>query len=147
MVDYFQNPAYLAWAERELGVNFTFAECRWLTSLDSDGNVLGVVVFSRFTEGNCELTVVGRDKAFITKGFALAVARFVFVQCDCRRVTAIIAVGNELSLSLAQRLGFQEEGTLRSWFRDGDAKILGLLREDCKWLRILNGRPHSAAHP
>lgn len=75
----------------------------------------------------------------------MAVAGYVWLQCQCRRVTAIIAVGNEKSLNLAQRLGFQEEGLLKNWYASGDAKILGLLREDCTWFKVLNGQPFSAA--
>ena len=135
MIDFAQHPAYLAFAERVLGVKYDARAVTWLTSRGQNGSILGVVVFSRFTTGNCEITVAARSSHFITKRFALAVAAYPFIQMDCRRVTAIIAVENEKSLGLAQQLGFRIEGTLKEWFPSGDAKILGLLREDCKWLK------------
>lgn len=143
MVSFIQDLRYLSWLENKLSVRFDPKSAIWLTSLSPSGSIRGVVVFSRFVDDRtCELTVASDDKAgFISREFAFAVAYYVWITCKFERVTAIIAVDNSKSLHLAQRLGFQEEGTLRKWFRGGkDAKILGLLREDCKWLRMLNGQ-------
>lgn len=71
----------------------------------------------------------------MTKRLCLAVCHYLFIQLELRRVTAFIAVENEKSLSLAQRLGFRIEGTARDWYPTGDAHILGLLRNDCSWLK------------
>lgn len=139
MIDFSQNRSHLAYAERVLGVSFSHTPATWLTSLDQQGNILGVAVFSRFTTGNCEITVASSSPRFISKSFALAVAAYPFLQLACRRVTAIIAEDNIRSLKLAQRLGFQVEGTLRDWFPGGNAKILGLLRQDCEWLKDFDG--------
>ena len=135
MIDFSQHPAYLGFAEVVLGVKFDARAVTWLTSIDQSGTILGVVVFSRFTTGNCEVTVAARTPRFLTKRFLLASCAYPFIQMDCRRVTAIVAKGHEKSLSLAQQLGFRVEGTLRDWFPSGDALILGLLRKDCKWLK------------
>lgn len=149
MLDAAQNPRYLLWAEERLGVKFDPRTVSLLTNLDKDGSILGVVVFSRFFDNrHCELTVVSDgSRRFITKAFAIAVAHYLWCQCNFERVTAIIAVENSRSLNLAEQLGFQVEGRLRRWYRSGDAFILGLLREDCKWLKVINGQPLSAAGP
>lgn len=144
MIDFAQHPAYLAFAETLLGVKFDPRTVTWLTSKSQNGSILGVVVFSRFTAGNCEITVAAVSPRFISKSFAFAVATYPFIQMNCRRVTAIIAVENVKSLSLAQQLGFGMEGTLKDWFPTGDAYILGLLRKNCKWLKdYSNGQPTS----
>lgn len=146
-VDFSQNLGALQWAERVLGQRFDSRSACWLTSLSKSGSILGVVIFSRFTTGNCEITVAAKDPRFISKRFALAVASYPFIQLGYRRVTAIIAVDNEKSLSLAQRLGFRIEGTARYWYPNGDAHILGLLREDCKFLpKDENGQPLCTAN-
>lgn len=144
MIDWTQNPVALQYAESLLGVRFDPRAATWLTSCDQSGRILGVVVFSRFTNGNCEITVAARDPRFISKKFGLAVAFYAFGQLECRRVTAIIAVGNEKSLNLAEQLGFRIEGRLREWYSSGDAFILGLLKDDCKWLKGPNGRTSSS---
>lgn len=138
MVSWEQDEKFLLWAEERLAFRYPRSEVTWLTSLSSDGSVRGVVVFSRWSPMGCELTVVGAP-GWITKDFAKAVAGYVWLHADAKRVTAIIAEGNEKSLNLAAQLGFQVEGHLRNWFLTGDAKILGLLRNDCKFLRILSG--------
>lgn len=144
MIDFTQNLHHLQWAEERLGQKFDPRTATWLTSKAQSGTILGVVIFSRFTTGNCEITVASSTPHFITKRFAYAVALYPFVQLGCRRVTAFIAVDNAKSLSLAQQLGFRIEGTVREWFPDSDAYILGLLREDCKWIKDENGQPLSS---
>lgn len=146
MIDYSQDKAHLSWVEARLGIRFDRETAVWLTSLSQTGTILGVVVFSRFTTGNCEITVVADSPRFISKTFAYAVAGYAFMTLGCRRVTAFIAVDNQKSLDLAQRLGFRVEGTARQWFESGDAFLLGILREDCSnWFKDKHGQPLPAA--
>jgi RimJ/RimL family protein N-acetyltransferase len=146
VIDYTQNPAYLAVAERILGQKFDPRTVVTLTSKDQNDNILGVVVFSRFTTGTCEISVAAQSPRFISKTFAYAVAVYPFIQLGYKRVTAIVAVDNSASLNLAQRLGFKMEGRLRDWFPNSDAFILGLLRDDCKWLKDVHGLPFGTSH-
>jgi RimJ/RimL family protein N-acetyltransferase len=139
VIDLTQNPAYLALAERLLGVKYDRRSVVTLTSKDQNGNILGVVVFSRFTTGNCEITAASTSPRFLSKGFVYAAAAYPFIQLQCKRITAIVAVENTASLNLAQRLGFKTEGRLRDWFPTGDAFILGLLLSECKWLKDVHG--------
>jgi RimJ/RimL family protein N-acetyltransferase len=147
VIDWVQRPEALAWAEKRLRVKFDPRTVTWLTSISQTGSILGVVVFSRFTTGNCEVTVVADEPRFLSRTFLYACLFYVFIQMECSRVTAFIAVENAKSLSLAQRLGFRIEGTVRKWFPTGDAHILGLIREDCKWLKDENGQPLPSGNP
>lgn len=140
MIDLAQRPEYLQWANARLGSTMNLHEVRTLTSVDQNGSILGVVVFSRFTPGGCEVTVVG-DKGWLQRRLVLTALAYVFTQCGFRRVTAFVAVENSASLKLAQQLGFRHEGLVRKWFPDSDAYVLGLLPEDCKFLKErTNGR-------
>lgn len=147
MIDFAQRLAYLEWANSRLGTHFDAGTAVTLTSLDQRDKILAVVIFSRFTKSNCEVTLVVGDRAGGTRHLIRACAVYAFVQCALRRVTAFIAVDNEVSLKQAQRLGFGIEGRARDWFPQGDAFILGLLRDDCiaRWLKELHGQPLSAA--
>lgn len=145
MIDFSQNVMALHWAEDILGVSFQHTPAVWLTQHSSAGTILGVVVFSRFTTGNCEITVASKGP-WLSRDLAFAVGHYVFNTQQCRRVTAIIAVENAKSLKLAQRLGFRIEGTLRDWFPTGDAHVLGFLAEDLPKMRILKdfyGQPEA----
>jgi hypothetical protein len=145
MIDWTQRAEYLKWANSRLGTHFDSATATTLTSLAQDGSILCVVIFSRFTRSNCEVTAVG-DRG-ITRSFLKAIFVYAFVQCGLRRMTAFIAVDNEKSLNRAQRLGFRMEGVARDWFPQSDAYLLGLLRDDClkTWLKDFHGQPLSAA--
>jgi RimJ/RimL family protein N-acetyltransferase len=145
MIDFSQNQTCLRWAEKILGVNFSHTPATWLTAINQQGTILGVVIFSRFTTGNCEVTVVLKD-TFLPRLLMLASAAYVFEQLGYRRATAIIAVENERSLKSAQRLGFRIEGRLRDWFPTGDAFILGMLREDFLQ-RTSHGQPGRTSPP
>lgn len=99
-----------------------------------------MVVFSRFTPGACEVSVVG-DKGWLDRRLVLTALAYVFVQLKMRRVTAFVAVDNSASLKLAQQLGFRHEGLVRKWFPDRDAYVLGLLPEECKFYKErINGQ-------
>lgn len=141
MTDFSQRPHYLRWAERVLGVDFTGTPATWLTQLDQRGNILGIVVFSRFTKTGCEVTLVVPEPKLVLRSLYYAGMCYLFTQCDYQRVTAFIAVDNEQSISLAQRLGFRNEGRAREWFPTGDAFIFGLLRSEFKWLKDRHGQP------
>jgi RimJ/RimL family protein N-acetyltransferase len=150
MVLWDQDPAHLRFVERLTGIpqNHPPGTATWLTSADRFGRVLGVAVFSRFSATNCEISVAGENPRFISKTFAQAVAGYVFGQCKLRRVTAIIAEGNEKSLNLARRLGFREEGKLRHWFPSGaNGILLGLLREECdtRFFKDFDGQVQDSA--
>lgn len=143
MIDYAQKLQYLAWAEALLKQKFDPRAAVWLTSLSQSGTILGVVIFSRFTTGNCEITAASASPRFLTKGFLYACIGYAFGQMEMRRVTAFVAVDNRKSLSLALQLGFRPEGVMREWFPSSDAHALGLLRDDCltKWLKDKHGQP------
>lgn len=147
MIDLEQDPLALKWAEQRLGANLSTSPAVWLTCRGQKGTILGVVVFSRFTTVGCEITVVLAEPGKLPKSLALATYAYAFNQLQSKRVTAFIAVDNESSLNLAQRLGFRIEGRARSWFPSGDAFLLGLLREECTWLKDDNGqrKPSPAA--
>lgn len=147
LVDFEQRLEYLDFASRLLGVSFIPSQVSWLTSLDSSGRVLGVAVFSRFNDSakSCEITVASVDPRFLSRRFFKTGLAYVFGQCEIKRVTAFIAVENEKSLNLARQLGFQVEGRARKWFASGDAWMLGLLPDECKWLEAFNGLTGSPA--
>lgn len=141
MIDYSQSRDALDWVAERLGVNFRLTEATWLTARGQHGSILGVAIFSRFAQGNCEVTVVLRD-TFLPRNLLLHSVAYVFGQLKCRRATAFIAVDNAKSLSAAQRLGFRIEGTCKQWFPSGDAHVLGILREDCIYFKDLaDGQP------
>jgi len=99
------------------------------------GKLLGGVVFDLYTGRDIVMSAAFDSPAWCTRKILKRLFSYPFVQLGCRRMTTITTVDNEAALSLDRRLGFVEEGRLRKAFPgDTDAIVLGMLREECKWL-------------
>lgn len=134
MIVWDQRPEFLEFAERILQVKFIPAESTWLTSRSAEGQILGVVVYTRFSKFNCEMSVAAASARFLSKSNLKSFFGYPFHQCQFRRVTAVVEEGNTHSLDFNRRLGFHREGVLRGWFGDQDGIIFGMLKEECPWL-------------
>lgn len=133
-VDFEQKLEYLQFAEQSLKVHFPQASCTWLTSLDEAGSILGVVVYERCTQYNCEMSVAAASPLFLNRRALRVFFRYPFTQLNLRRVTAMVSVQNTHAYQFNRRLGFSVEGCARRWYGDADGILLGMLKEECKWL-------------
>jgi RimJ/RimL family protein N-acetyltransferase len=142
VIDWTQRPGYLAWANERLHAGFKPGEDITLTSLSQEGSILAIVVFSGFTEWNCEVSAVVADAKGFTRRFIRAFLGYAFYQMKLARITAFVAEDNPKSLDLAQRLGFKVEGRARAWTGSKDAFLLGLLHDDAMklWFKDLYGK-------
>lgn len=129
-----QKPEYLEFANKLLNVNFLSKDVTWLASVDDGDNILGVVVYSRFSRKNCEMSVAAASPKFLNKRALKAFFGYPFYQLGCNRVTAVVETTNRHALEFDKRLGFRVEGLLQRWFENSDGIIMGLLKEECKWL-------------
>lgn len=142
MTDWGQRPEYLEFANKVLETSFDPRLVTWLTSLAPDGEVLGVVVYSNRTATGCEMSVASASPKFLTRRFLRDVFAYPFFQLECERVTAISSTGNPRSINLNLRLGFVAEGLMRRAFPDGSGIVFGMLKEECKWVKVHQPRPH-----
>lgn len=133
-IEWGQQLSHLLWAENILQVRFKQSECTWLTSLDDSGKILGVVIYTRFTATNCEMSVAAASPKFLSRRALRAFFGYPFGQMNLCRVTAVVSTDNPHSYQFNRRLGFSVEGQLRKWFGATDGIVMGLLKEECKWL-------------
>lgn len=134
MVSFEQKTEYLDFANAILDTKFTPQDCSWIASLAPDGEVRGVVVYSRFTPWNCEMSVASNTPRFLTRELLHKAFWYPFVQCKLTRVTAVVEEGNYKALRMDLGIGFQHEGRLERWFGDKDGIILKMMANRCKWL-------------
>lgn len=134
MIVWGQELAHLEFAERLLKVKFIPAESSWLASVDANGSLLGVVVYTRFSKYNCEMSVAAASPRFLSKKSLKSFFGYPFLQLGLRRVTAVTEETNHHAQAFLLRLGFTPEGILRDWFETTDGIILGMLKGECKWL-------------
>jgi RimJ/RimL family protein N-acetyltransferase len=133
-VDFSQNPEYLAWACEKLRVRFNPKDVTWLAAVDSNGILAGVVVYSRHSTTNCEMSVVAANPRFLTRRTLRAFFGYPFNQLGYLRVMAVTEHTNRHAADFLQRLGFVLEGYLRKWFGTADGLLMGMLKEECPWL-------------
>ncbi len=103
---------------------------------DAMGNIMGGCVFNNFTHTDVHIHVAGVSPKWLTRRFLGEAFRYVFQHLSCRRCTGLVSVSNDHALDFDRRLGFVHEGTIRKLWNDEDVHVLGMLREECRWLTV-----------
>jgi RimJ/RimL family protein N-acetyltransferase len=97
--------------------------------IEHAGDVVAGVVFNHFTGPDVHATIAGHGW---TKGFLADVGHYVFDQLKCIRITVVTEQPH--IVRIAERLGGEVEGLLRSHFGQGrDGFLVGILKEDWKF--------------
>lgn len=97
------------------------------------GKLVAVVGFSHYVpDTDIEISVASESRGS-ARAILRAAFQYVFGQSNCLRCTVRIPADNEASIRLATRLGFQMEGRLRRGFRNRDALLFGLIRDEKLW--------------
>jgi RimJ/RimL family protein N-acetyltransferase len=98
---------------------------------DEAGAILGGAVFNNWNGANVELSLAGRGS--ISRQAFRDIARYVFGQLGCRRLTMHTKASNLRLILQAERNGFAREGMRKDFFPDDDAVSLVMLRSRCRW--------------
>lgn len=131
-LDYSRNPLHLAELSKKLCADFEGSH--WVSVVAEDGSLLAVVAYYGFSEGNCEFSVATFGSGAFSKQILRDLFTYPFLVLKLRRVTAVSSVKNHRAIEILKRLGFVAEGIGRNWFSDAHGLILGMVREECKWL-------------
>lgn len=118
-----------AWAGRRLGCTFVPPFEAWGVT-DTQGQIIGAVVFNDYTEKNVEVSVVGKGWK---RNTLTALGKHCFEHLGCNRVSITTRSKNTLVRILAERLGGTLEGIKRKFYDDDDAVIYGILKEDYRY--------------
>lgn len=99
------------------------------------GKLRAVTLWDGFSKCDCNIHIASDGsgnwlrRAFLKTSFA-----HPFVQWDLRRVTGLVPSKNVAALTFDLHLGFQREGLIRNALPDDDIIVLGMLREDCRFI-------------
>lgn len=101
-----------------------------------NGKIIGGVVYTMYTGNGIMMNVAGDHPGWVSLGFIKAAFAYPFIQLGCTRVSGMVRVDNPKALLFDMKLGFHIEGVVRKGDDDGtDMVMLGMLREECKWLK------------
>jgi len=127
------SPQLRAYAEAKLEIPFTNA-AQFVGRLREDGSIWGVTAFDHFSEFDCEVFMAG-DPGFGSRPLLRATFAYPFLQLGKLRVTARVDEADKHTLSIDKRIGFKEEGRLRQALGDRDIIVLGMLKDECRWVK------------
>jgi len=108
--------------------------------VESNGELIAGVAFENYTKQNISIHVAALDgRHWLSKDFLFRVFAYPFLQLNCHRVTGLVRVDNLKAQKLDEHLGFVREGIVRRGATDGtDFIIYGMLKEECRWIKVKN---------
>lgn len=112
-------------------------------SLFDDTKPLVIVAYYNYDGISVEGAIASVSSEWMGhRGFIRACFSYVFDSLKCRRFVVRVEDTNQRALAFDKKLGFVHEGTLRQASTDGhDVHILGMLKNECRWI---NGREKHA---
>jgi RimJ/RimL family protein N-acetyltransferase len=120
------------WVGERVGIT-NFGLCTTLGIADESGLIAGVV-FNNYREpATIEATIASTSPRWCSRGTLGVIFGYVFDQLGCRRLTAVTGSKNQPVRAFLCRLGFREEGLLRHGFKEDDAVVFGMIRDECRW--------------
>jgi len=123
----------LQFASDVLRVPLYSTHCKTIANVTDE--IEAVVVYTRFTPHNCEMSIATNGKrTWGTRAFIKTCYRYPFIQCGLNRITVVIEADNDYSLRLCRKLGHVEEGCLKEWFGSKDGIVMRMLKSECVWL-------------
>jgi len=100
-----------------------------------EGELIAGVVFNHFTGYDISMHVAAdRGRLWATPGVMKTIFGYPFNQLQCRRVTGFVSAINKATLRFDLKIGFVIEGRLRDATPEGDMIVIGMTRNECRWL-------------
>ena len=123
------------WARQRIAHVPSWGEWCEAIGLEDDGELLAVVVYNLMSECDIAMHVAAiPGRRWLNREFLGVAFRYPFVQLKLQRVTGYVPEKNVDALRFDLHLGFQREGLLRRALPDDNVVVLGMLREECRWL-------------
>ena len=129
----YDNPGMVEWAAQR--IHFEPRSDVVAVGYESDGSLRCVVLYDGFSVADCNIHIASDGTGhWLTRGFLRAAFAHPFIQWNLRRVTGLVPAKNSDALRFDQHLGFVREGYIRHALPDDDIIVMGMLREDCRFI-------------
>jgi hypothetical protein len=127
------------WMSDRMGVDFEVPYAA-MGILGQSGQLEGGVIFNGFNEADVEVTLYAPRR--LSRALFRVICSYAFETLECNRMTARTRASSLVVRRVLTGTGFQEEGMLRRYYKDGeDAVLYGMTKEDCRWLRPQPSHP------
>ena len=126
------------WVSKKMDIPCHFAEDYQVLYDTKDGSITVAVVYENYLGKRNIHMHVAAEGNWMTRDFIEHAFRYPFEKLNCARVTGL--VHDPKKLEFYQLLGFKVEGCLRDALDEGDLYIMGMLRDEC---RFIDGKEHT----
>lgn len=100
------------------------------------GELVAAVVFNLYSGADIAMHVAAiPGRQWLRREFLYAAFAYPFIQLNCRRISGYVPAKSVDVIAFDEHLGFEREGYMRHALPDDDVVCLGMLRENCRWLR------------
>lgn len=105
------------------------------------GELFGGFTFSDYTGpgGSMMCHVAGFRPHWLNRALLRDAANYAFNHCKCGKLFGQVRATQPKVLAFDLKLGWKEEAFLEGVFPEGGCHILGMAREDCRWLPPVKG--------
>lgn len=101
-----------------------------------DGELLGGVTYTGYTGASIGMHVAGFADDWINRDLLWVCFHYPFAQLNVSKVIGQVPAHNTKALDFDLKLGFKVEARVPDVFPEGDLLVLGMYREDCRWLKL-----------
>lgn len=123
------------WVAERVGQHELWSGFGAIGLADREGHLVAGFVVEGLTGTNAFVHIAGEGRRWLNKSFLFACFDYVFNQIGLKRITGMVPVANKDALRFDKHLGFIEEFVIKDGNPSGDVAVLGMRREDCRWLR------------
>jgi hypothetical protein len=118
---------------------------RWLPDMTAIGDIRnGKIIAGVAFESQNPQCLWGHQRVdeSPSREFWIFVAKHIFVDCGCKRFSAMVESDNEKAIKLNLHIGFEIEATLKQAGKSGDIHIMTLWKDNCRFLRWKRREAH-----
>lgn len=111
---------------------YPFAEGYQTLHKARDGRLIAGIVYERYTNDRDIHMHVAAEGRWATSDFLEHAFSYPFITLGCERVTGFVS--DPAKQKFYEVLGFTVEGRLRRALPDGDLVIVGMLKDECRYI-------------
>lgn len=120
-----------AWIGEGLGEEFELHDSA--IGFVKKGKIIGGVVYHNYRGTGIEASIYTTER-WANKHTLFHIFAYPFITLECLRFSAVTRSRNQSARTFLEKLGFEQEGDIRSAFRDDDGILYGMLKNECRWV-------------
>lgn len=107
-----------------------------ISRVDEEEELLGGMIYTAFTRASIHMHVAGFRNNWANRDFLWCIFDYPFNQLGCKKVFGQVVETNTKALEIDLKLGFKIVTKIDDVYPEGGVYVLGMTREECKWLSV-----------